>query len=216
MSNKAELIDELREKTGTSWAAAARIVVTRPETVANDGTARLEGALGTLLTSLRATSPFGVQIGKVRAWGVASDEAGGAVLEMREAQIKPEWWAETGAAFQRITAREFLLLLAGGAADVSEVQVIRSRVDERGVGYAVACDGCCLFVRCGVQQREGACFCGQRYRVVFDRPDSAAILVQGRRWSGYGVLFENAAEARVLNEWQTCCETCAVEAEARP
>jgi hypothetical protein len=90
------MIDERRANTGMSWSSAARIVVAPPETVANDGATTTRGSLGARLASLQATSTFGVHIGKVRAWGFASEEPGGAVAEMREAQIKPQWWRRPG------------------------------------------------------------------------------------------------------------------------
>lgn len=209
MSTKTSMIQELRDKTGMAWATAARLVVASAETAANDGAARVKGPLGALLAALQATSTFAVQVGKVRAWGFASDEAGGAVLEMREAQIKPEWWAESGVAFRRITAREFQLLIAAGAADVREVHVLRTRAYHGGVGWSEACDECSRFVCCGVGEREGTCFCGRRHRVVFDRGEMSFSRPRGRRCTSCGTSVNQGDEARALNEWQPYCAACA-------
>jgi hypothetical protein len=123
--------------------------------------------------------------------------------------------AETRSAFRLISAREFRLLLAAGAPDVAEVRVIRSRGHELGAGFAAWCDGCAWFIRGGVQPREGTCCCGQRYRVVFDRGDTWAVIVRWRRCAGCGVLFQDAHEGRQLNEWRRCCEACANEPRGR-
>lgn len=216
MSNKTKLIEELRSKAGMSWAAATRTVVASASAVANDGEIARGGALGALLTSLGATSAFRVQVGRARAWGFASEEPGDATLEMREAKRKPPaWWAETGTAFRKITAREFRLLRAAGAADASEVQVLRARVDEYGIGYSLACEKCNWFIRCGVVQREATCFCGHRYRVVFDRDDSPWWFLRGGHCVACLAKLGQDGEAHAMNEWQAVCAACAADPYAR-
>ena len=217
MWNKTRMIEELREKTGMSWVAAARIVVTRPEAAANDGAVG-RGALGALLASLRTTSAFAVEVGRTRARGFASTEPGDAVAEMRAALLKPDWYAATGAVDRSITAREFRLLVANGAADHPEIQVFRARADDNGLGWSEQCDACDRHVWLGTEPRSGACFCGRRHRVAFDRDPAEwwGARARGRRCACCREAMETAGEGRALNEWQPRCEACAGGAGALP
>ena len=71
-----------------------------------------------------------------------------------------------------MTGRECAKLVAAGAADGS-IQVIRTHHGEEPLGifsFSERCERCKRWVWCGRDEREDACVCGHRYRVVFDLP----------------------------------------------
>lgn len=119
-----------------------------------------------LLERLHA-EPFQVVVGRVPAIGrSASLEAASA--QAARLAASPMLYAESGSASMQVTPHEAHALIHCGAADANATQIIRSFHNDKQITFSDHCDNCRRWIWCATDEREGTCFCGHPYRVVFD------------------------------------------------
>ncbi len=135
----------------------------------------LSHPLYALLRRLDAPTTFSVLTGRVPAGGVSGTVAIAREQSQRLA-TNPQWYAESGGVKINVTDPEHQLLVAQGAADSGQVQIVRSFKNEQRITFAERCDKCRRWISCGELEREGACVCGHKYRIVFNLP-------QAKQWT---------------------------------
>jgi hypothetical protein len=168
------------------------------------GEATSPGTVGRLLASLRTTKTFNVQVGRLPAVGVSANAAV-ASAHAAELALHPKYSAKTGAVEKEITGDEMMLLIAAGAADIREVRVLRSFVED-GETFSERCPSCHRWLLCGTEEHEAACVCGQRYRMAFDRSD-AWPEHHGVHCMDCGTDMADG-QGHAVNDWQLQCDAC--------
>jgi hypothetical protein len=222
MSNFQKLVEDRIAKTGESWSTAARNVRARagqqpPSTPALAATETpVLGPLEEVLRSLRARSAFGVVVERSTWRGRASADPRAAFAPPDPNAGGP--CAKSGGVEMQITRQQEALLLAAGGADSAEIQMIRSFFDAIGGTFTAQCQNCHRWILCGTEEREGACVCGQRHRVVFDltKTEHAMLRISahGPRCMDCGKLFRMTEWVgprevwRHPNAWQAQCDAC--------
>jgi hypothetical protein len=232
-----KLVEDRIAKTGEGWEMAVRYVRAQ----ANGAGPALEqqasqqvpaAPLGPplepwvtdLLNYLHLSTFFRMLVGRVPA------SSGGANLALVIAQAddlarNPRYFAESGGATMTITRDQLTALVKLGAADEGELQMFRSgrwELDE-GMTFSDQCESCGGWVWCGDAEREGACVCGQRYRVAFDGMLANIFSMrQGRCCFDCGAEWRldpkgsGLDPGRELNEYQWQCEKCLRAAPKTP
>ncbi len=226
MSDFKKLVEARMAKTGESWSTAAHYVRTQaptqaegltPEAVVNDGPPPVL-TLELLLKELRAPSTFSVLTGRVPAVG-RSGSFQAAVAQSERLAANPLYYAETGVVKTTVSLALHEELLRQGAADDRQIQMIRTHM-ENDTTFSKACRNCRRWVWCAETEREAACVCGQRYRVVFDLAEVYHWTMR-RGW----LCTDCGSESRLterhegrnpwhfVDQWQTQCNACHLKAQ---
>lgn len=167
--------------------------------------------LEALLAFLRAPNAFVVSVGRTRSQPSAT--ASVAFENARRLAANPQYFAETGPIQASVTLAEYTSLLEAGAADDVRVQVLRSFKNEHAATFSQRCRRCHSYIWCGNDEHEGACACGQAYRIVFDCPNNWE-LAQGWRCMDCGQEHQMREWVgprqpwHTVNERQTLCDSC--------
>jgi hypothetical protein len=82
-----------------------------------------------------------------------------------------------------------------------EVGVIRSFKNDQNVTFSEHCPGCQRWTHLGRAEREGQCFCGQNYRVVFDQTPENWSRPLEMRCMDCGVQLTVPLEGARMNPW---------------
>jgi hypothetical protein len=169
MSNFKKLVEARMAKTGESRSTAAGRVRARvadaPRTI--EVVAALSGEPSELLAEMHASSTFVVLTGRVPATGRSASLAVAREQATRLAN-NPQWYAKTGSIEMAVTREQHETLLRHGAADDTEIQVIRSFRSKDIMSFSARCRRCQRWVWCGDEEVEDECVCGARYRVALD------------------------------------------------
>jgi hypothetical protein len=213
-SKLKDLVQARMQKTGESWQTAIRNVR------ANAALAKQPGAVAEILRELHASSTFRVLVGRAPA------TAGGPDLAEVQRQVDelarfPRYYAEAGSVSTTVTLDTHNLLIAAGAADDREVQMIRAypadgehaHVFFSAKTFSDQCESCDGWIWCGEQDHEDDCVCGQHYRVSFDgRVDRVLSLRQGMCCIDCGRELRHPMDGanpwRNVNRWQLRCNAC--------
>lgn len=218
-SHLKALVRARMEKTGESHQAALRHVRAHVPGSAEDA----EPAwLAQLLEELRTPTTFAVLVGRIRPIAGSADPRV-AEEQARDLAANPVYYAETGSVEKAIPFDQYTQLIEHGAADDRRVQMIRSTRQENGstVHLSEGCDRCRRWIIAGDKEREGTCFCGHSYRVVYDlHPNGRWSLQEGdccmecgqqlgfREWVG------DRQPWHVVNDGQIRCHPCEQVARA--
>jgi hypothetical protein len=118
-----------------------------------------------LLEELQVDVPFGVATGRISATTEANPQ-----IPTGEPSALPrnqKYFAQSGTVQLRISREQMEALRRMGAPG-KDVEVMRSFKNTQNVTFSKHCPGCQRWIHLGGAEREGQCFCGQNYRVVFD------------------------------------------------
>jgi len=218
MSNFKRLVEARIAKTGESWSTASRQVRAQAVVPASVAPALVPSELEALLAALKVSTTFGVATGRMPNVG-ASASLAVATQIARDRVQNPTWYAETGPISMAIARTQHDLLVANGAAERGEIQIIRSFHNDHGATFSARCDECKAWIWCGTNEneREDQCRCGATYRVVFDaEPD----WTMNQDWlcadCGATQKLTEVAAGRnpwhLLNKWQVQCNLCHAKA----
>jgi hypothetical protein len=198
-------------RTGESWVTALRNVRAQVSAEAPPPAASAQpDRLADLLRRLGATNTFPIRVGRGIAVGGSANMAA-AEARARERMGGSRWYAASGGVEMNVTQAEYDLLLAGGAAEDTAVQILRSFHAEPNVGFSVQCCKCDRWIWCGHEEREGACACGQRHRVTFDLAlVHRASALRNMRCMDCGAEQVEAGGSpwTPSGEWQVRCDEC--------
>ena len=118
-----------------------------------------------LLAELKVEVPFGVETGRISGSAVANPQV---PTEAQNALSRSQkYFAQSGTVQVTITRDQMEALRRIGAPG-KDVEVMRSFKNDQNVTFSKHCPGCQRWIHLGGAEREGQCFCGQNYRVVFD------------------------------------------------
>jgi hypothetical protein len=165
-----------------------------------------------LLAELQVDVPFGVETGRVAASTDANPQ-----IPAQQTNALPrnqKYFAQSGTVLLRITRDQMEALRRKGAAG-KDVEVMRSFRNPENIAFSARCPGCRRWIYLGGAEREGQCFCGQNYRVVFDMTPEDWSLRQEMRCMDCGVELTMSLAGSVLNPWQAInrhqmqCAACA-------
>jgi hypothetical protein len=124
-------------------------------------------ALNRLLKLVGASEIFSVLVG--RRPNISSGSNLKSVEGLQRFSVQnPQWYAETGSVFVYVSQSDYFLLLDYGAAPSDTVQMLRSFKNEYDATFSERCRRCHRRIWCGRDPVEGQCFCGQKFRIVFD------------------------------------------------
>jgi len=130
-----------------------------------------------LLGELRVTSTFGIETERVTAAPSATPAV--ARKNAEDLARDPKYGANSGRVSMLITKDEMDALLEAGAPG-PEIQVIRSfKNEELSTTFSDHCSNCQRWIHLGDSEREGQCYCGKVYRVVFDQTPQDWSMRQG-------------------------------------
>jgi hypothetical protein len=167
-----------------------------------------------ILRALQVAIPFGVETGRVPTspsvdWLTPTHEAEGLAPHRK-------YFAQSGSRHLTITRDEMEALRSAGAPGTG-VGVLRSFTNIEQDTFSTHCPSCQRWIHLGKTEHEGECFCGQKYRVVFDlSPDDGSL----RRDIGCmdcGVELTMSLAGVGLNPWhainghQVQCDACALK-----
>lgn len=165
-----------------------------------------------LLAELQVDVPFGIETGRVAA---GTDESSPTLLPEASAVLPDQkYFAQSGAMQLRITRHQMEALRRKGAPG-SDVEVMRSFKNAQNVTFSQHCPGCQRWIHLGSAEREGQCFCGQNYRVVFDQTPENWSRPQEMRCMDCGVALRAPLAGSHLEPWhpinghQMQCDACA-------
>lgn len=119
-----------------------------------------------LLAALQVDVPFGVETGRLADGTDANPRILAAELKALSGDQK--YFAQSGTVQLRISRHQMEALRRKGAPG-GDVGVIRSFKNDRNITFSEHCPGCRRWIHLGPAECEGQCFCGQKYRVVFDQ-----------------------------------------------
>jgi hypothetical protein len=177
-------------------------------------------AVAPLLAQLHAESAFVVSVSRASPSGSANL----AIAEANAARMaaSPMIVAESGSASMAVTPQQGHALIKCGAADAREVQMIRSFHNEHQMTFSERCNRCQRWIWCGETEVEESCFCGQRYRVVFDlAPMHRWTMDQNRRCMDCGIdaiphpVGSGTSPWHLVNAGQSRCNLCHTKEAAR-
>jgi hypothetical protein len=118
-----------------------------------------------LLAELKVAVPFGVETGRISGSAVANPQV--PAEDQNALSRSQKYFAQSGTVQVRITRGQMEALRRIGAPG-KDVEVMRSFKNAQNVTFSKHCPGCQRWIHLGGSEREGQCFCGQNYRVVFD------------------------------------------------
>jgi hypothetical protein len=207
------------DQAGGSWEGAVRFVRAQGEGTRQGGSPPPAGprSVPEMLALLQAPSTFELVVGRMPA------VAAGANLALVQKQAddlarNPRYYAKSGGADYTVSLDEHNKLIAAGALDDREGQMIRSNRfvgPLEGTTFSDRCKTCDRWIWCGNAPRESECVCGHRYRVAFDLIELFAWnKQQDPRCADCGVRFglqpvdAGHSPWRNLNEWQMQCFKC--------
>jgi hypothetical protein len=218
-----ELVRARMAKTNEGWQTAERHVRAQAGGAGGPppgGGSAQEPWIAELLKQLHLSTTFGMLVGRVPATGAGVNFAL-AQAQANELATHPVYFAESGSAsttitgdLTAITRDQVSALVRAGAANADEVQMIRSGNYE-GTTFSERCESCEGWIWCGDGEHEGACVCGQLYRVSFD-----AMLGELFSLRGFHCCVDCGVEwkldpagagldpGRNWNEWQWQCQKC--------
>lgn len=207
------------DQSGGSWEAAVRHVRAQGPGRPPPGgpTQDVSRSVSELLALLQAPSTFELVVGRIPA------VAAGANLALVQKQAEdlarnPRYHAKSGGADYTISLEEHNRLIAAGALDDREGQMIRTNRfigPLEGATFSDRCKSCDRWIWCGNAPRESECVCGHRYRVAFDLIEHLAWNKQqhprcadcGGRF-GLHPVDTGHSPWHQLNEWQPQCSKC--------
>lgn len=165
-----------------------------------------------LLAELQVDVPFGIETGRLAAGTDANPQA----LAADPSALSPDqkYFAQSGAVQLRITRHQMEALRRKGAPG-GDVEVMRSFKNDQNVTFSQHCPGCQRWIHLGRAEREGQCFCGQNYRVVFDQTPENWSRPQEMRCMDCGVELTVPLAGSHMSPWhpinghQMQCDACA-------
>jgi hypothetical protein len=165
-----------------------------------------------LLAELQVDVPFGVETGRIAAGTDGNLQILGSEPDALSRDQK--YFAQSGTVQLRITRHQMEALRRKGAPG-GDVEVMRSFKNDQNVTFSEHCPGCRRWIHLGRAEREGQCFCGQNYRVVFDLTPENWSRPQEMRCMDCGVELAVSPAGSGLNPWQMInghqmqCAACA-------
>jgi hypothetical protein len=210
-TNKKKKIRARMDKTGESYQTALR----------NLG---LESAgppeppdIGALLAEFRVGHISSIQLRRLSGARSATREAAEAQATLLAR--KPTWEARSESRSKGVTRTQLDLFRQLGATERGQPQaIIVLHPDEARVEFSVQCANCHLWINCLKEERAEDCFCGQRFRVVFERTTdwSTAQLaaVRFQRCAGCGgelgmyPVGNPLGKQHALTASMTACDAC--------
>lgn len=165
-----------------------------------------------LLAALQVDVPFGVETGRL----AGGTDANSRILaaELKALSRDQKYFAQSGSVQLRISRHQMEALRRKGAPG-GDVGVIRSFKNDRNVTFSEHCPGCQRWIHLGHAECEGQCFCGQKYRVVFDQTPENWSRPQEMRCMDCGVQLTVPPSGARLSPWhpinghQMQCDVCA-------
>jgi RNA polymerase primary sigma factor len=165
-----------------------------------------------LLAELQVDVPFGVETGRISA--SAEENPQNPTEKPNAVPRSQKYFAQSGTVQLRISRDQVEALRRIGAAG-NDVEVMRSFRNAENITFSARCPGCRRWIYLGGAEREGQCFCGQDYRVVFDMTPEDWSLRREMRCMDCGVELTMSLGGSGLNRWhainrhQMQCAVCA-------
>jgi hypothetical protein len=165
-----------------------------------------------LLAELQVNVPFGVETGRIAA---STDTHRQIPAAKRNAPPENQkYFAHSGTVQLRISRHQMDALRRKGAPG-DDVGVFRSFKNAQNVSFSERCPGCQRWIHLGLAEREGQCFCGQNYRVVFDLTPEKWSRPQEMRCMDCGIGLPVPLVGSPMKPWhpinghQMQCDACA-------